>query len=97
MFNIAKISTPDNEPAIMLDVKNKKIGILSPLGPHGATYILAFPSLGYISLVDAGSTGRRLSSPRCCMHAERRCPRSSRPWRLVCQGQWVGNKLVLPR
>ena len=65
MFNIVSITTPDNQPCILLDVKNKSIGIRSPLGPQGATYILAFPSLGYMTFVDAGSTGMQVFVNSC--------------------------------
>lgn len=65
MFEIISIQTPDNQPSIVLDHGKKNIGIVSPMGPRGSSYILAFPGLGYMSLVDVGNSGK-CPDTQCC-------------------------------
>ena len=57
MFNIVSITTSDKQPCILFDVGSTVIGIRSPMGPQGSQYILAFPSLGYMTFTDVGNTG----------------------------------------
>jgi hypothetical protein len=60
MFNIASITTATGNHTSTLSgglPGNELIGTHGPLGPEGASYILAFPSLGYIKLLDQGNKG----------------------------------------
>jgi len=60
MFDITSVTTASGAHTYVLfggPSGHEAVSPTAPLGPEGATYILAFPGLGYMKLTDVGSSG----------------------------------------